>query len=279
MAGREARPGRPLSRLSGFAAKRFLPRAYGPGEALSVTTEDGVRLGGARLAGPPEPVASIVLVHGFSQSSRTPRVHAFAHLLARRAEVIVPDLRGHGTSGGLCTLGHYEPLDVAAAVAAASPGLPVVTVGISLGGAAVLLHGRGRAGGPDGRVAGVVSVSAPAWAGAWDTTATNRIRRYATSRAGRQIMARLIGTRVAAQCVPVPEPYDRAAAISPAFVLVVTTERDHYFGPEHPETIFRWAEEPKDLWTLPGPGHGSELLTPELADRLLEHVEAKVGAK
>ena len=59
-----------------------------------------MQLAGARLTGPPDAVATIVLAHGFVHSSRTPRIHAFAHLLARRAHVLVPDLRGHGSSGG-----------------------------------------------------------------------------------------------------------------------------------------------------------------------------------
>src|SRR5205085_540576 len=151
----------------------FGPR-YRAEERLALVTEDGVQLVGARLAGPPDAVATIVLAHGFVHSSRTPRIHAFAHLLARRAHVLIPDLRGHGSSGGVCTLGLEEPLDVAAAVAAADPSLPVVTVGISLGAAAVLLHAGTRGG-----VGGVVAISPPAWSGVWDTPGTKRVARWA----------------------------------------------------------------------------------------------------
>ncbi|MDQ2827237.1 MAG: alpha/beta fold hydrolase, partial [Actinomycetota bacterium] len=195
----------------GYVRKHaFVPR-YGKEAVLSLRTEDGVMLAAARLQGPPDAPGTVVLVHGFSQSSRMPRIHAFAHLLARRMHVIVPDLRGHGASGGLSSLGTKEPLDVKAAVEAADPSLPVVTVGISLGGAAVLLHA-----GTYGGVAGAVSISGPAWWGAWDTPATKRIERYAMSAAGRRVLATFLRTRIAQVCEGVPHAEEQVAAISPA---------------------------------------------------------------
>ena len=266
-----AAPPGPRRRLTSTLAKRFFAPRYGSEEVLSLLTQDGVRLGGARLAGPPDALATFVVVHGFSHSSRTPGVHAFARSLARRAHVIVPDLRGHGASQGLCTLGESEVLDVAAAVAAAPPGPPVVTVGISLGGAAALLH-AGTHGLTTPGFAGVVAVSAPAWWGAWDTAATARIRRYATSAAGRAFMARVLNTRLAARCVGVPDSHEVVASIAPRFTVVVHDPADHYFGEEHAQTLYRWAREPRELWLLSGTGHGTDLLTPALADRLLAYV-------
>lgn len=239
----------------------FVPR-YRSEEQLTLVTADGVRLNGARLTGPPDAPATVVLVHGFVHSSRTPGIHAFAHMLARHVHVLVPDLRGHGRSGGRCTLGAEEPLDVAAAVAAAPVGLPVVTVGVSLGGAAVLLHA-----GTFGGVAGVVAVSSPAWC-AWDTRSTNRVRRYVSTRAGRQFLTHVLRTRIADRYEAVPDSKDVVAAISPAFTLIVHDPRDHYFDGEHARTLYQWADEPKDLWLVADAGHGTDLLTPELADRL-----------
>lgn len=253
-----------------FRKHAFVPR-YGREERLSVVTDDGVTLAGARLQGPPDAVGTVVLVHGFSHSSRTPRMHAFAHLLARRMHVIVPDLRGHGASGGLSSMGPEEPLDVKAAVAAADPAQPVVTMGISLGGAAVLLHA-----GAYGGVAGVVAISAPAWWGAWDTPATKRIQRYAMTPAGRRFLAAFLRTRIASVCAGVPDSRTLVAAISPAFTLVVADPADHYFAAEHPRTLYRWAEEPKDLWLLPGTGHGTDLLTPAFADRVLDELDRRL---
>jgi pimeloyl-ACP methyl ester carboxylesterase len=165
---------------------------------------------------------------------------------------------------------------VEAAVAAARLAraeLPVVTVGISLGGAAVLLH-AGRYGG----VAGAVAVSAPAWWGAWDTAATQRVRRYATTPAGRAVLARVLRTRIAGTCEGVPDSRDVVAAIAPGFTMIVHDPDDHYFGMEHAETLYQWAGEPKALWLEEGVGHGTDLLTPAFAARLLDELRDRVSS-
>lgn len=273
----ETRP-RPRPASYGRAVENYLrkyvlvPR-YRPEQALALVTADGVRLSGARLEGPADAFATLVLVHGFSHTSRTPGVYHFAHHLSRAAHVVVPELRGHGRSGGRCSLGAEEPLDVDAAVrfaAAARPDLPVVTVGISLGGAAVFLHA-----GTHGGVAAVVGISSPAWWGAWDTPATRRIERYATTRVGRRFVSLCMRTRLADRCAGVPDAREVVAAIAPALTLVVHDPQDHYFGREHPEAVYSWAQEPKALWWEERAGHGTDLLTPDLADRLVRELKAR----
>jgi pimeloyl-ACP methyl ester carboxylesterase len=247
----------------------FAPR-YRPDERLSLVSTDGTRLSGARLEGPQSAPATVVLVHGFVNSSRTPAIHELARRLAREVHVLVPDLRGHGASGGRCTMGVDEPGDVATVVAAATPGLPVVTVGTSLGGAAVLLH-AGRYPG----VAGTVAISAPAWWGSFDREGSNRVRRFTSSGTGRMVLGLLLRTRVASSCAGVPDASEVVASISPAFTVVVHDPDDRYFGPEHADRLYEWAREPKDLWWYPGAGHGTDLLTPELAERLLGEIRAR----
>jgi pimeloyl-ACP methyl ester carboxylesterase len=270
---RARRPGRYGRALTNYLRKYAFVPAYRPDQALTLVTGDGLRLAGARLEGPPDAFAVVVLVHGLVHSSRTPGIYAFAHLLARSAHVVVPELRGHGRSEGVSTLGREEPLDVAAAVAHAReawPGLPVFTVGVSLGGAAVLLHA-----GTYGGVAGVVAVSSPGWWGAWDTPATQRVQRFAMTRGGRMVMQRALRTRIASLCDGVPDARDVVASISPAFTLLVHDPADHYFGREHPDTLFAWAREPKALWWEEGKGHGTDLLTSEFAGRLMEELRRR----
>ncbi|MDQ6928882.1 MAG: alpha/beta fold hydrolase [Actinomycetota bacterium] len=257
--------------LTSYARRYVFVPQYRQGQRLALTTADGVRLSADLLRGPPDAPATVVLVHGFALSSRTPKIHAFANLLAHDVNVVVPDLRGHGRSGGRCTLGDLEPLDVAAAVEAAPPGLPVVTMGVSLGGAAVLLHG-----GTLGGVAGVVAISAPAWSNSWDTRPTERIRRHVSSRGGRLFLSSVLRTRVAADWRGVPESRDIAAAIAPAFTIVVHDPDDHYFGEEHARTLYEWLRPPKDLWLIPDSGHGTDLLTPQLAARLLGRIRSRL---
>jgi len=263
--------------LENYVRKYLLVPGYRPGQALSLVTADGVRLAGARLDGPAGAFASFVLVHGFSHSSRTPAVHAFAHLLARSANVVVPELRGHGRSGGSSTMGTDEPLDVDAAVRFAAdtwPGVPVVTIGISLGGAAVFLHA-----GTHGGVDAVVGVSSPARWGAWDTPATKRVERYIHTRAGRAFVAVCMRTRISSRCAGVPDASGVVASIAPAFTLVVHDPDDHYFGRDHAEAVYAWAKEPKALWWEERAGHGTELLTPGLADRLVAELRARGVAR
>lgn len=261
--GRRPRPSFVKGRLARYYRLYVAPPRYGRDQRLVLTAADGVRLNAWFVPGPPDARCTFVLVHGFVNSSRSPTVHRFAHLLARRANVVVPDMRGHGRSGGVCSMGRHEPLDVAAAVAAAPSGLPVVTVGTSLGGAAVFMHA-----GSLGGVAGVVGISAPAW-GDLDRVGTHRVRKLVSGRVGRLVLATALRTRVGPDCIFLPDAGPLVAKIAPAFTVVVHDPDDWYFGPRHAESIHEWANEPKALWWYPGGGHGGDLLTPELAERIL----------
>lgn len=257
-----------------WARKYPLAPRYRGAHHLTLHAADGVRLAAVALDGPADGSAVVVLVHGFMHWSRTPSVHAFAHELARHAAVVVPDLRGHGRSGGQCTVGHDEVLDVAAAVNAAAvlwPDRPVVTVGVSLGGAAVLVHAgtTGR-----GAVDGVVAISAPASWGSFETEATQRLQRVTNSPWGRRFLAALARTRVVPTWVPPNDPSGAAAHIAPAWTVLVHDPDDAYFGGAHAEQVYAAASEPKDLWWLPDAGHGSDLLTPELAERIAAKISA-----
>lgn len=266
-------------------ARRYplAPRYRPPATHLALTAADGTRLHAVRLPGPTAaagpgaaapPPCSFVLAHGLANSSRTPGIHGFAHLLAAVAPVVVLDLRGHGASGGHCSFCQYEPLDVDAAVKAAraaAPDLPVVTIGTSLGGSSVLLHA-----GEHGGVAGAVGISPAGWSGADDRPGSARAQQVARSPLARAGLRLFTGTRLPALCGAVPHAEPVVARIAPAFTLVVHDRDDHYLGPEHAESIERWARPPVERWEVEGRGHGTELLDAGLADRLIAHVRAHV---
>ncbi|MBV8387841.1 MAG: alpha/beta fold hydrolase [Acidimicrobiia bacterium] len=261
------------SLVADWARKYPLAPRWRREELVALLAADGVPISAARIEGPADAPVAIVLLHGFLNSSRSPVVHAFARLLCQRAHVVAPDLRGHGRSGGRVTLGALEPLDVDAAVQFARrtwPRLPVVTVGTSLGGVAALRHA-----GLIGGVAGTVAISAPAWYDPDTRDGARRLNRFVESRAGRQFAARLLRTRVGL-LPPVEDVASAVAAIAPAFTIVVHDPDEDYFGEEHARAIFDAANEPKDLWLVPGAGHGGDLLTPELADRVLAEVIGRV---
>jgi pimeloyl-ACP methyl ester carboxylesterase len=251
------------------------PRYRPPATSLRLRSADGTSLAAVALPGPAAAVASVVVVHGFSNSSRTPEVQRLAHELATAAHVVVLDLRGHGRSRGRSTLGRREPDDVDAAVVAAAeraPGLPVVAVGVSLGGAASLVAaGRGSA------LAGVVAVSAPAWP---DLTspAGARLARWRARPSRRALVWAISGTRLD----PAPDEAEPVTgfvgAIAPGFVVVAHDPGEAVFGPEHAQALYDAAGEPKELWWVPGGGHGRSLLTPAFGERVRDEITTRVAA-
>jgi hypothetical protein len=125
----------------------------------------------------------------------------------------------------------------------------------------------------------VVAVSAAAWGGEEGRAGSARAARFVRSRAGRQVAARFLNTRIPEECGPaVPDARDVAANVSPAFLLVVHDPEDHYFGDDHARALYGWAREPKELWWRPNTGHGTDLLTPAFAERLLEELSRRLPA-
>ena len=141
-----------------FAAEANRRRANDlPSEWFTVRADDGVELDAVRFpaqAGEGRP--PVVFCHGWTETKefhfRLPRLLApLGH------DVILFDQRGHGRSGGkLSTLGVMERHDLRAVIdEGAARGWVrdrVVTMGVSMGGAAVLMNAAA-----DARVAGVVS--------------------------------------------------------------------------------------------------------------------------
>jgi pimeloyl-ACP methyl ester carboxylesterase len=211
-----------------------------------------------------------VLVHGITNSTRTPGIHRFAHELAAWADVVVLDLRGHGASAGTCTLGELEPLDVAAAVRAAYAAAserPIVVVGSSLGGlAAALCAARPELSAP-ARIAGIVAVSPPTHR-ELDQPGATRLFRLCTTPGGRIAMRTVFRTRVRPQLWDLDDVTALLPGQTEGWTVVVHDPAEPYFGPTHAELLYTMAREPKDLWSIPDGGHGTDVLTPALAARL-----------
>lgn len=240
-----------------------------------VIAGDGTVLAAHRLPGPPQSPCTVVVLHGLAHWSRSPSVHAFASELAKRFEVIVPDMRGHGRSRGMCTLGGAEADDLQTVLdELVDAGRPVVTVGASLGAAVVLLHAA-RFGG----VAGVVAVSPPARWGGLDTRGARRIELWSSSRWRRKTLEVAMRTRIAAVPAVHPGAVAVGAAIREPFVIVASDPDDDFFPREHAEEIYASLASPaKELWWLPGWGHGIDLLTRGFAARVGAAVEARLSS-
>jgi pimeloyl-ACP methyl ester carboxylesterase len=236
-------------------------RFTSPVEPFSVTTDDGVSLAGTRL-GVADP--ALVFVHGFMGWHRKPRVGRFVERLSRWFTVYAADLRGHGRSGGACTFGDREILDVEAVVRearGAGHGL-VGTVGASMGGIAVIRHAALMGG-----VDAVASVSVPArWQG-HGSEAVKRMQWFTTTRRGRQL-CRAVGVRLATTWNDPEAPEDVVHKIAPTPIVVVHGRDDHYFDDDEAWRLYRRAGEPKRLLLASRFGHAEDGFTPGFAERL-----------
>ena len=97
-------------------------------QVLSWQTDDGTRMVADCYSA--SPGAACLLLHGFWRGRRHPRIRQIALELARSGRtVFVPDLRGHGDSGGRFTFNRLEWNDLGGL------DLPsdLVTVGLSMG--------------------------------------------------------------------------------------------------------------------------------------------------
>lgn len=249
-----------------------------PGEPLPVRTRDGVALRARHLvAGPGAPGGvCVVLGHGFSGALDRPAMRRIAGRLSRWAAVCVFDFRGHGGSGGLSTLGDAEVLDVDAVVGAARRlgYRQVVTVGFSMGGCCVLRHAALVGGRTRHPVDAVVSVSA---ASRWYRTETAPMRRLhwvVQTRAGRQVAARLLGTRVDPAGWPDPpgRPDALIGRISPVPVLIVHGDRDRYLSRDNATDLYAAAGEPRTLWLWEEFGHAESGMDPARTDLIGRHL-------
>jgi pimeloyl-ACP methyl ester carboxylesterase len=236
-----------------------------------VASEDGVALAGSSvgLDGP-----SLVFCHGFLGWHRKPKVVAFVERLAHRFVVYAFDFRGHGASSGRSTYGDLEYLDVDAVVRLARQERsgPVVTMGISMGGIAVLRHAAYRSG-----VDAVVAVSTPA---RWDghpSRSMRRIRRLTSTRSGRG-MARLVGYRLTNTWTEPEHPEDVVGRIAPIPLLLVHGIDDHFFAVEDAHRLYRQAGEPKRLMLSSRFGHAEDGLNQAFAERLTRRIHEALEA-
>lgn len=245
-----------MLRSAAYRFRKLRPElARWDGQEVPVTwlSEDGVLLHGRSISS--EGPFTILLVHGLLGNHAAPSFQAAARSLARYGTVHAFDLRGHGESGGACTLGNAEALDVASVTrVAAQEDRPVVVVGFSMG-AVAAIRSAALYQPPDA----VVAVSPPA---SW-----NGPRRFGAKRTsliwkvpgGRDALRFLTGVRMQAweDC---ESPLDVVHKIAPVPLLIVHGTDDDFFPPSEAEDLFEAAGEPKELWMIPAGGHAEGLL-------------------
>lgn len=216
-----------------------------------------------------------LLGHGFTGSSATPQVVRIAEALrGSGGSVLVLNFRGHGASGGMSTIGVDETADVAAGLAwlrARLPGVPVVTLGFSMGASIVIRH-AGLGGSPDA----VIAVSGP---GRWYERGTEPMRRLhlgVETRLGRLVLHRVFRTRIGGGWDELPSSPVEVVGLVGVPLLVVHGDADPYFGLEHPRMLAAAAPH-AELWIEAGMGHAENSVTDSLLERLAGWAHRAVG--
>jgi pimeloyl-ACP methyl ester carboxylesterase len=236
-----------------------------PAHLVRLTTSDGVAIAADHW--PADSALAYIVAHGFTGSSRAPRMRRIAAQLAGTgAAVLALDFRGHGRSGGRSTLGDLEVHDVAAAVAflRAAGHQRIALIGWSMGGSVVL-----RYAGLGGDADAVISISSP---GHWWERGTGPMRLVhwaAETRVGRLATRLATGTRLRrAGWLRLPEsPVEVVAAIAPRPLLIVHGDADRYFPLRHAQALAAAAADAV-FWTEAGMGHAESATTPALVGRM-----------
>ena len=193
--------------------------------------------------------------------------------MSLRVPVLSLDLRGHGASGGACTLGDREAEDVTAALRwlRGTGHDHVVTIGASMG-ATAALHATALGAPTDA----VVSVSGPAWfRDPPDTAALQRLHTIWTRPAARAGMRVAFGVRVAGPAAWRPPPHPADLAVRAVPLLVVHGADDAYFPPADADALHAAAPSGSALWQEPhGFGHAEDGFSAAFVDRLTTAVLA-----
>jgi pimeloyl-ACP methyl ester carboxylesterase len=192
----------------------------------------------------------VVICHGLTGNKDDPRVVALAErLYGDGYQVVAYDARGHGESGGTCTLGKREGLDVAAVVNWLDPhDGRLVLVGASMGALAALAYAA-----DDPSLTGVVAISSP---GDWKLPLRPRsflTAGLARTRTGRRWAKRKMNVRIGPWVAP--ESARNLLGSVPCPVVVVHGTADPIIPKSH-SLAHGLREGPlRELVVVPNMGH------------------------
>ena len=222
------------------------------GEPVTIPSGTGISLAATFFPGTSR--AAIVLSHGYGNDQG--EVLPWAAFLHRAGYgVLVYDMRARGGSGGdAITLGVLEQVDLVAVIdyLAARPDVDpdrIGALGVSLGGATTIL-----AAARDPRIRAVVDVCGFADVDSLIGAAYRAFIGLPAFPFG-PLSVRLAEWRTG-QHFSRARPLDAVGRISPRPLLIIHGAADTDVPPDSSERLFAAAGEPKELWLVPGAGHG-----------------------
>jgi len=236
-------------------------------DALTLTTDDGVRLSGLHRARKCH--TAVVVAHGFTNATHKTSTLAVIDGFARYFGVVAMDFRGHGRSSGRSTVGRDEVIDLDAAVrfARRQGYARVVTVGFSMGASVALRQAAVGAAPPDA----VISVSSPSRWYIRDTIPMRRVHWLLESPIG-GVAGRAMGIRLGQPWDLIPEsPLEVVGRIGVP-LLIVHGALDSYFPVTHANLLHRNAPG-SELWIEPDMGHAESATTDALIERMSGWIE------
>lgn len=230
-----------------------------------VRTEDGLQIAGIHLDRQDSETLTLY-IHGFLSNKNHRAVPRFVQALSDHFDVMAIDLRGHGESEGGCTMGAHEVLDIQATVEyARSLGYRrIITIGSSMGGAAVIRHAALY-----GTQDGVVTIGAYAHSQEIGPPVTDYGLQllYTAGRMGDWLSYLVRGTRLDALHEH-ESPEELVGKIAPLPLLLIHGEWDYTVHPVSAQRLYDAANDPKELVVVPRTGHDLPLLTSQTAARI-----------
>lgn len=241
-----------------------------PWSTATLRTSDGIDLAGRAWPWTDGCDTTVVVAHGFTGNQQLPDLlDVAAHIWAAGYAVLTFDARGHGRSGGRCTMGQEEPLDIAAAVRAARRrGTRVAVVGASMGALAALRYAAEHR-----DLEALVLVSCPA---TWRLRSPQAALAAAMTRTslGRRAVARLQRVRMSKRWDPGEPPVFTAPGVR-CPTAVIHGERDRFIPVSEAHRLAQALRCPTRLDIVAGARHAFQ---PTLAGPVVEALRWALGS-
>jgi len=229
-------------------------------EDVSFTGRDGIVLKGWLIRPVPARAATpaIIICHGVS-ANKSDFTELAVHLSRRGYAVLLFDFRAHGESGGSRTsLGYHEQEDTLAALSYLKTRDDVDPrrigiYGFSLGGSTAILAAA--------KFEGFRAVVADSAFTSLKDQAKTAITDFYHLPSFPFLPIIVLAYEVYFQApVDAVSPVESIAMLSPTPVLIISGEEDKLIPVENGRRLYAAAQEPKELWIIPGADHGGTLV-------------------